>query len=365
MNHTVELLVKIKEMLLTGKLSLEQVPIEGIKECLMSEIQLNRNTFLESQYDMVMQQLQVLCANIDSEEQDATKVLMFLDASILCVNMISEAVKTLANGEYWYYKHNGEMNNPEIAEIVDYVGREGEIHLLNYDFVKKYQASDWQVYTEEESGMMYIPYRGRKMFFPRGWTEEHALDYFVSVITEQDKESPHCYNKEGYEVQNGDVVVDAGAAEGIFALDIIDRAKKIYLIEADEQWVEALKQTFKDDMDKVEIIYGFLGNEMMGNKVSIDGLFEREEINYIKMDIEGYEKNSILGAMKTIERNSNIICAVCAYHCKDDETWLTYRFKEMGMSIDTSRGYICPDWTISAYLEAELRRGIVFGKKGC
>lgn len=365
MKHTVELLLKIKEMLLNGKLPLEQVPIEGIKECLMREIQLNRYTFLESQYNMVMQQLKVFCANIDSKERDASKVLMFLDASVLCANMISEVVNTLANGDYWYYKHNEEMNNPEIAEIVDYVEREGKIHLLNYDFVKKYQVSDWQVYKEEETGMLYIPYKGRKMFFPKGWTEERVLDYYVSVITEQDKESPHCYNKEGYEVLKGDIVVDAGTAEGIFALDIIDKVKKVYLIEADEQWIEALKQTFKDDMDKVEIIYGFLGNEMMGNKVSIDGLFEGEEINYIKMDIEGYEKNSILGALKTIERNTNIRCAVCAYHCKNDENWLTNKFREMEMQVDTSRGYICPNWTVSAYLEAELRRGIVFGKKGC
>jgi 16S rRNA A1518/A1519 N6-dimethyltransferase RsmA/KsgA/DIM1 with predicted DNA glycosylase/AP lyase activity len=45
-------------------------------------------------------------------------------------------------------------------------------------------------------------------------------------------------------VAEGDVVVDAGAAEGNFALSVIDKASKVYIIEGDAGWCEALRQTF-------------------------------------------------------------------------------------------------------------------------
>ena len=55
--------------------------------------------------------------------------------------------------------------------------------------------------------------------------------------------------------------------------------------------------------------------------------------------------------------------AICSYHCKEDEVWIRNYLKKYGFVTDVSDGFICPDWTVEAYLEAELRRGIVFGKK--
>lgn len=305
-----------------------------------------------------------MCDDIPEWERDLGKILLFTDAVILCVSMISEALKTLANGDYWCYCHQHELDNPEVLEVIDYIDRERSIHLLNYDFVEEYRHLQCDVLTDEVSGMKFVPYKNRKMFFPKGWEDERIRDYFRSVVMEQDERSPHCYRQEGYYVREGDVVVDAGAAEGIWALDIIDVVGKIYLIEADEHWVEALRQTFREDTDKVQIIYGFLDNVMEGQRVSIDGLFDNEEIHYIKMDIEGYEKQALMGAVQTINKNQNIRCAICAYHCKEDETWIRNWFQTYGLDIENSKGYICPDWSVSGYLEAELRRGVLFGRKG-
>lgn len=363
MNQTVTLLEKIREAIADGRLSGEQVPIEAIKLSVRSELQVHQNTFIASQYGEITGQLERLCNDLPDWEKDTGKILLFIDAAILCVDMISEAVKTLANGEYWSLRHLQELDNPEILEIIDFVDRERKVRLLNYDFVEKYEKLTCEICLDEVSGMKYIPYKNKKMFFPRGWEDSEIADYYRSVVAEQDAESPHCYAKGGYDVKFGDVIVDAGAAEGIFALDTIDIAGKLYLIEADEKWVEALQQTFRDDGDKVRIIYGFLDEITEGNRVSIDGLFAEEEINYIKMDIEGYEKPAVMGAVKTLTKSHDIRCAVCAYHCRGDEKWLTEKLQECGMETSTSRGYICPDWTVEAYLEAELRRGIVFGRK--
>ena len=51
-------------------------------------------------------------------------------------------------------------------------------------------------------------------------------------------------------------------------------------------------------------------------------------------------------------------------HCREDEEWIKKFLNGQGMNTDTSRGYICPDWIPEEYINAELRRGIVFGRKG-
>lgn len=363
MSQTKELLLKIREAISTGRLSVQNIPLTDMKQCVYTELQVNRSTFTEQQYAEVLDRFESMCADISEREEDKNKILLLTDALILCVDMISQAVYTLANREYWNYRHSADKDNPEIAEIISYIDREHRIDLISYDFVKEYLAMPVTVYRDEVSGMEYVPHKGRKMYFPRGWDSERIVSYYRSVVMEQDSRSPHCYASKNCGVKEGDVVVDAGAAEGIFALEHIGLASRIYMIEADQGWIEALEKTFDGDRDKVQIIYGFLDSYHDGDHVSIDKLFAEEEINYIKMDIEGAEKAALAGAEKTLERCENIRCAICAYHCREDEQSVRRILEEHGFTTEVSRGYMCPDWTMEAYLEAELRRGIVFGGK--
>ncbi len=363
MNHTGELLIKLRNAVQSGALPVENVPLADIRQCVYTELQMNRNTFTERQYADVLDRFEILCANIGEGETDRDKILLFMDSLILCVNMLSGVVYSLANREYWSYKHSADKDDPQVAGIIDYIDRKGRIDLISYDFTEEYQTLPVKVEWDASCGMRYISCKGRKMFFPRAWDEDRIVSYYRSVVMEQDERSPHCYAKASYGVEAGDIVVDAGAAEGIFTLDCVDRADKVYLIEADPAWVEALEQTFREDRDKVQIIYGFLDRIHEGRHVSLDGLFETEEIGYIKMDIEGAEKAALEGASRVLERCGNIRCAICSYHCREDEESIRRTLNGYGFTTDTSRGYICPNWTMEAYLEAELRRGIVFGCK--
>lgn len=363
MNHTKELLLKIKAAVSNGSLPAENVPVADLKQCVYSEVQVNRSLFSESQYPQVLDSLEAVCSDISDAEQDRDKLLFLLDALILCVSMLSPAVYTLANGAYWRYKHADELDNPEIEEIIAHIDRERRLSLINYDFVKEYEQLPVAVSYDADCRLRYVPYKGRRMFFPGSWTEERITGYYRSVVMEQDLRSPHCYVSERCGVEEGDVVLDIGAAEGIFSLDVIDRAGKIYLVEAEEEWIEALKQTFREDGEKVRIIHGFVDDHEEGNHFTIDSLFDGKEIHYIKMDIEGFEKQALAGAEQTLKRSENIRCAVCAYHCREDGQQLQSILRQYGFETETSKGYMCPDWTLEAYLEAELRRGVVFGKK--
>lgn len=363
MSHTKELLQKLKSAVLEGRLPAQSVPLEDVKQCVYTELQVNRSTFAERQYTDVVNQFEALCADLPKGEGDRTRILLFLDAMMLCVDMLSQTVYTLANREYWNYKHPLDKEDPEVASIISYIDREHRIDLISYDFVREYQKMPVKVYWDEADGMGYVPYGGRRMFFPRGWDEERIAGYFRSVVMEQDARSPHCYANGNCGVKEGDIVVDAGAAEGIFALDHIEQASRIYLIEADRGWIEALERTFSGDRDKVQIIYGFLDSYDEGEHVSIDGLFRGKDINYIKMDIEGAEKSALAGAVETLDRQVDIRCAICSYHCREDEREIRNFLEKHGMKTETTRGFMCPDWTMDAYLEAELRRGIVFGHR--
>ena len=364
MNQTKNLLVKIRTAIADGRLAAEAVPVGDMKECVRTELEVHRSTFTEQQYAAVLNRFDELCAGIAEREADKEKLLLFTDALILCTDMISEAVYALADGDYWRYKHGEDAGNPEIAGIIEYIDREKKINLISYEFVKEYEGLPVTVCPDDGSGMYYIPYKGRKMFFPRGWDEEKIAGYYRRVVMEQDMRSPHSYKNEAFGVKKGDVVVDAGAAEGIFALDCIDKASMLYLIEADAAWLEALEQTFRDDGEKVRLIYGFLDSYHEGDHVSIDGLFAEKEIHYIKMDIEGAEKAALEGAGKTLARCRGMRCAICAYHCREDAESIQNVLHGYGFETETSKGYMCPDWTLEAYLDAELRRGIVFGKAG-
>jgi Pyruvate/2-oxoacid:ferredoxin oxidoreductase delta subunit len=114
-------------------------------------------------------------------------------------------------------------------------------------------------------------------------------------------------------------------------------------------------------MDKAVIIKGYVSDRTDGTgQIALDDIVD-QSVNYIKMDIEGYEKLALSGAERIFSENKNLRCAICAYHCHEDEEWIKKFLGSHGYRTDCSRGYICPDWCPEGRVEAELRRGIVFG----
>jgi 16S rRNA A1518/A1519 N6-dimethyltransferase RsmA/KsgA/DIM1 with predicted DNA glycosylase/AP lyase activity len=65
---------------------------------------------------------------------------------------------------------------------------------------------------------------------------------------------------DSFGVSEGDIVVDVGAAEGNFALSVVEKANKVYIIEGNAAWCDALRQTFLPYKEKVEIIQKFLSD---------------------------------------------------------------------------------------------------------
>ena len=228
-----------------------------------------------------------------------------------------------------------------------------------------YRDLNVDVLTDEDCGLLCVIHEGKRMYFPRRMDERSAADYYRTILAEQDMRSPHCYRKTGYEVREGDVIVDAGGAEGFFTLVNLDRISKAYVFDADKNWLEAMEHTFAPYKDKVELCFGYVGDTDDGReKITLDTALNGVKVDYIKMDIEGYEKSALSGAENLIASADELRCAICSYHCEEDEEWISRFFGERGFDTAHSDGYMIPDWCSDGLLKAQLRRGVVFAAKG-
>lgn len=258
------------------------------------------------------------------------------------------------------YEHTADI---EINNILDFVKTYNNIGVYNYPFILKYLSQHVEVYFDNDVEMFYVDHHGKRMYYPKKYKskEEVAQNYrFISL--EQDMNSPHRYLDDTIMVHNGDVVVDAGVAEGNFALDVVDKVSKLYLIECDQGWVEALEHSFEPFKDKVVIINKFLSDTDDDYNITIDNLTS-DKINFIKMDIEGNEVKALEHAKCAFENTDQLTCTICSYHNSGDEVKIANILGKHKMDISTTTGYMFFLHDEVALKNLELRRGLVRGIK--
>lgn len=149
--------------------------------------------------------------------------------------------------------------------------------------------------------------------------------------------------------------------EGNFALRYINIARKIYLFECDSKWQEALFYTFRDDTNKI-----YLSNRAVSNRTGASSIQLDDAINgsldFLKMDIEGFELAALEGADSTL-RNNDVRCSICSYHRFDDVRKIKNILKKYGYTVSTSRGYMLFVYDPDIFFHVDLRKGIVYGDK--
>lgn len=253
--------------------------------------------------------------------------------------------------------------NKEIVEVLEYIKING-LDVFNYEFKKKYVDLNIEVYRDKENGMSYVMHHGKRLFFSKKYNNKEAIiHYYKSILLEQDVNSPHRYISEDFCINSGDIVIDIGAAEGNFSLEIIEKVSKLYIIETDEDWIEALKETFKEYLDKVVIIKKFISSYDEGEYARLDTLID-EPVNFIKMDIEGNEWDGLWGAENLINRSDNLKLAICSYHSDFDQILIEQFMDSHGIKHSTSKGYLWFPWCIrQKYVSTRLNRAIIRGIK--
>jgi hypothetical protein len=208
-----------------------------------------------------------------------------------------------------------------------------------YPFVKSYEAKNIDVFKDAANGLFYVLQNGRKLYYSRKYnTVEAVQESYNSLVVEQHPNSPHLYLKQGFEVAEGDFVMDIGAAEGNFSLDVVETAGKIIIVEAEEHWIEALKATFEPWKDKVEIIHKYISDTNDSRCATLKSLVGETPVDFLKLDVEGAEMSILNSSAELLRRKQIRKLAVCTYHKKKDEHLFGQLLKGYGYDFSQTPG---------------------------
>lgn len=247
--------------------------------------------------------------------------------------------KALLNEIRTYYQSH--VPNDEIKEILDYLPMCKEI-MHPYKWAETPKTFNIDVYHDSANNLPYVLMDDKRLYFPEDWTDAFIQSYYYGVqIREQNPLSPHRYLTDDFNISPDDIVVDLGVAEGNFGLDVVDKVKKIYLFEPEEMWMKPLKATFAPWKEKVEIVQKYVSDTVDENTTTIDDYFiGKDSPTFFKLDIEGFEREALLGGTKTLASNTMKKVVTCVYHRQDDEEILGNMMKKFGFTVTPSKGYL-------------------------
>jgi len=158
------------------------------------------------------------------------------------------------------------------------------------------------------------------------------------------------YEEGGVKIDNGDIVIDAGAFIGLFSIFAgkrVGKVGKVFAFEPDERSRGILSENIKlNNLENVEIFSYALGEfctnlkffvssqhpassggiflkgkEKIVPQITLDDFVKKydiKRIDFIKADIEGMERNLLKGAEDVIKKFKPKI-AICTYHLIEDE----------------------------------------------
>jgi FkbM family methyltransferase len=208
--------------------------------------------------------------------------------------------------------------------------------------------------TDAALGIERVQTRGRAFWVKAGGDEMNGKDLIAYLLGEHrwvTKENPEL------QVKPGDIVVDCGAHVGIFTDKALKLgAAKVISVEIDPINIECLRRNFKQEIAEGRVVVVTKGvwskdgtmpftvaktNSGMGSLVTDSGSetiissgsetiqvpittldkivaeLNVPKVNYIKMDIEGAEREALAGAAGTLAKFKPILM-LDAYHRPDD-----------------------------------------------
>ncbi len=237
--------------------------------------------------------------------------------------------------------------------------------------VKERADSCLDIMTGEEDGLPFVVHgQGSKLFFPRHTSQVSVLNEYKVLVECEGllgsgvlEKSPHCYQDEDFKVENGDILLDVGCAEAIFALDNIDKISKAYLFECLPEWRKPLRRTFAPYMDKVVFVDKLVSDKTQGNSITLVDAVKADMVDdvhfFVKMDIEGWERTVIKGNADFFKR-AKVKLSCCVYHRQDDAQVIEKMLNDMGYKTRFSDGYMLP--TMNGIHYPYFRHGVIYAQ---
>ncbi len=256
----------------------------------------------------------------------------------------------------YYYTISYEAIPEDIKAPLEYIIIRNVEVFPDEELQEYFEKSHPIIDYDEKVKLYYILHDGKKLFFDEGPPEKIAFTYRF-ICMEQHINSPHRYVTGDFDVKEGDVVLDVGAAEANFSLGVVERSSELYVFEADEKWQKALEATFRPWKEKVRVISKFASNQSDECSVTIDEIVGDNQVDFIKLDVEGAELAVLKGADKTLRQNPGIKVAVCTYHKINDAEEIKAYLEDMGFDVEFSKGYVLA--SLDALAPPYFRRGLI------
>ncbi len=287
----------------------------------------------------------------------------WLPAGTIIIDALTYYNEILKN-RFMDYCNDHEEFKQDNLEVYQYVKRKN-VQMYPYDWFDNAIQPPIEVKKDVSCNMKYAIYNQKQIYYPEDYSDEMIKEGITFFIKEQMIYSPHCYMPDmNHEVKIGDIVLDCGAAEANFSLDVIDRVKKIYLYEGDTKWIPALRKTFEQYKDKVVIIDKFLDSYVHEGFETIDNTVVEKEINFIKMDLEGYELKALYGAKKHIINSQDLRLSICTYHQHEDAAVLSCYLQSLGCKWHYGKGKLFrTDSSIWQSKVPDLRIGMIYANR--
>ena len=257
-----------------------------------------------------------------------------------------------------YYSGTPGEPSEEIEMVLDYL-RSNPIAVFPYPFQNKYNADEIEVLEDKTRDLRYVMLDGKKLYFKKRWSKQRIQHSFNELTKEQDLQSPHRYLNENFKIDEGEVLVDIGVAEGNFALGAVEKASRLILFETDKEWIEALNATFEPWKDKVLIVNKFVSDITNATNTTLDDFIGVDEkVTFLKIDVDGAESRLLKGSQRILSEQKPLKVAVCTYHKQNDEKDFTELLSQNGFQTSHSDGFML--FYYDKKMQAPyLRRGLI------
>lgn len=265
-----------------------------------------------------------------------------------------------------YYERHPEKSNEYIEEL-DYLDKNG---WTNFPYQKLKTFDNLHVGYDDAKKLNWVLHNDKRLYFPAHYSQSKSGRLYVNFIENENilggnyrTKCPHQYQSDTFKIEDGDVLVDVGCAEALLSLDVIEKVKKVYLIESDLRWLPALKATFAPYKDKVVFVNKLVADTDSDTTITLAALLKEEQDNplFIKMDIEGYETQVIGSSKDFLLNHPKAKVACCTYHKANDAETLEKMFLSYGYETTFSDGYMLfrPDCLTPPY----FRKGVIRAQK--
>ncbi|MCU0395744.1 MAG: FkbM family methyltransferase [Chitinophagaceae bacterium] len=221
---------------------------------------------------------------------------------------------------YWLF---GKENNVSAGQLLRFLTKP-RMEKIASKFIDRMEA---------EEPFTRVFFKGVSM--PLYWPISLPASLLHQVTAETfDANDWHYYQKPSTLVDQDEILLDIGAAEGLFSLTVAPRCRQLILVEPNSLFCASLQKSFAPYSNKTTLYQTAVGNSQgvvsfaenhLAGQISHEGgtqvpittidmlIPERQEVTFLKADIEGFEFEMLQGAKNTIIRNRPKM-AITTYH---------------------------------------------------